>query len=271
MIGMQPKIITQNLNVYYRIAGKKTKSGGGSSAAVTATVVHAVKNVSFEIYPNTITALIGPSGCGKSTLIRTFNRMNDYVPNAHISGKVLIDGIDIYGTSSIDVLSLRRKVAMVFQRPNPFPLSIKENLLYGLKIHHVKNSTNIIEDVLRKVDLWEDLKDKLHCNATLLTLEQQQRLCIARILALSPEIILLDEPCSALDYITTLKIEELLIKLKKYSTIVIVTHNMQQAARISDYCGFMLLGELVEYDKTEKIFTTPKDKRTEQYLAGEFG
>jgi len=261
---MEPKIITKDLNVYYKLIRRKPKDD-------TSCIVHAVKNVSFEIYPNTITALIGPSGCGKSTLIRTFNRMNDYIPNISITGRVLIDNTDIYGTNSIDVLSLRKKVAMVFQRPNPFPFSIKENLLYGSKIHHLKISTSIIEDVLKKVDLWEDLKDKLHYNATSLTLEQQQRLCIARALTLSPEVILLDEPCSALDYVTTLKIEELLLKLKQYSTIVIVTHNMQQAARISDYCGFMLLGELVEYDRTEKIFTTPKDKRTEQYLSGEFG
>ncbi len=234
----------------------------------------ALKDINIKIPPKNITAIIGPSGCGKSTLLRCFNRMNDLIENVRTKGKVIIDNQNI-NLPEIDLISLRRKVGMVFQRPNVFDLSVYENLAFGVKIHRLSRSkTKILEEIehaLESVGLWNELKDKLKKNAKNLTLEQQQRLCIARVIILKPEIILLDEPCSSLDPIATLKIEELLFKLKERYTIVIVTHNMQQAARVSQFCGFMLLGELVEFDTTEKIFTHPSDTRTENYITGKFG
>ncbi|MGA2090997.1 MAG: phosphate ABC transporter ATP-binding protein PstB [Endomicrobiales bacterium] len=248
------KIDVENLNLYY-----------GS--------FHALKAVSLTIAPNRITSIIGPSGCGKSTLLRTFNRINDTIEGIRISGEVRIDGSNIYDTG-YDVDGLRRKVGMVFQRPNPFPLSIYENVAFGLKIHSMASGTTlsgIVEESLKAVLLWNDLKDKLRRSALELSLEQRQRLCIARLIAVRPDIILLDEPCSALDPIATLRIEELMIELKKKYTILIVTHNMQQAARISDDTGFMLLGELIEFGVTSKIFTNPAMKQTEDYVTGRFG
>jgi len=234
----------------------------------------ALKDINIKIPPKNITAIIGPSGCGKSTLLRCFNRMNDLIENVRTKGKVIIDNQNI-NLPEIDLISLRRKVGMVFQRPNVFDLSVYENLAFGVKIHRLyRSKTKILEEIehtLESVGLWNELKDRLKKNAKNLTLEQQQRLCIARVIILKPEIILLDEPCSSLDPIATLKIEELLFKLKERYTIVIVTHNMQQAARVSQFCGFMLLGELVEFDTTEKIFTHPSDTRTENYITGKFG
>jgi phosphate transport system ATP-binding protein len=251
---MMKRIRTENLNFYYKD-------------------FRALKDINIEIEEKKITAIIGPSGCGKSTLLRCFNRMNDFIEDARIEGKIYIDGVDIYN-SKVDLTKLRRKVGMVFQRPNPFPLSVYENIAFGLKIHRLafgKEIDRVVEESLKAVGLWEELKDNLKKSALSLSLEQQQRLCIARVIALRSEIILLDEPCSALDPIATQKIEELLHKLKANYTIVIVTHNMQQAARISDYTGFMLLGELVEFGPTNKIFTNPDDKRTEAYITGRFG
>ncbi|HDN85662.1 MAG: phosphate ABC transporter ATP-binding protein [Candidatus Omnitrophota bacterium] len=234
----------------------------------------ALKNINIKIPPKNITAIIGPSGCGKSTLLRCFNRMNDLIESVRTEGKVIIDNQNI-NLPETDLISLRRKVGMVFQRPNVFDLSVYENLAFGVKIHRLyRSKTKILEEIehaLESVGLWKELKDKLKKNAKNLTLDQQQRLCIARVIILKPEIILLDEPCSSLDPIATLKIEELLFQLKEKYTIVIVTHNMQQAARISQFCGFMLLGELVEFDTTEKIFTYPSDTRTENYITGKFG
>ncbi|MCD6228367.1 MAG: phosphate ABC transporter ATP-binding protein [Candidatus Omnitrophica bacterium] len=234
----------------------------------------ALKNINIKIPPKNITAIIGPSGCGKSTLLRCFNRMNDLIESVRTEGKVIIDNQNI-NFPETDLISLRRKVGMVFQRPNVFDLSVYENLAFGVKIHRLyRSKTKILEEIehaLESVGLWKELKDKLKKNAKNLTLDQQQRLCIARVIILKPEIILLDEPCSSLDPIATLKIEELLFQLKEKYTIVIVTHNMQQAARISQFCGFMLLGELVEFDTTEKIFTYPSDTRTENYITGKFG
>lgn len=231
---------------------------------------HCLKDIDFCVYKNAITALIGPSGCGKSTLLRCFNRMNDLIEDVKVNGKIYVNEEPI---ENIDVIELRRKVGMVFQRPNPFPFSIYENMVYGLKIHGKgrKYYDEIVEKCLRAVNLWDELKDKLHLPALSLTEEMKQRLCIARLLTIEPEIILLDEPCSALDPIATMKIEELMIELKNNYTILIVTHNMQQAARVSDYTGFMLLGELVEFGETSKIFTSPKDERTESYITGRFG
>ena len=234
---------------------------------------HALKSVNMSVQKNEITALIGPSGCGKSTLLRTLNRMNDLIEGTKVTGQILIDGADIYGTE-IDLVTLRKKIGMVFQRPNPFPLSVAENILFGLKIHHIahkKDYEQYIEESLRSVLLWDQLKDKLQTNALKLSLEQQQRLCIARLLPVKPDILLMDEPCSALDPIATERVEELMRILKENYTIIIVTHNMQQAARVSDDIGFMLLGELVEFGKTENIFTNPKDKRTHDYITGRFG
>jgi len=231
----------------------------------------ALKDIDFTVLPNTITALIGPSGCGKSTLIRCFNRMNEFIEGVRMEGEVYVKGMDVRG---MDVIELRKTVGMVFQRPNPFPFSIYENMAYGLRIHGLykkKRAEEVIERCLRAVDLFDALKDKLSRPALELPLEMQQRLCIARILTIEPEIILLDEPCSALDPLATLRIEELLIELKRRYTILIVTHNMQQASRISDYTGFLYLGELVEFGPTERIFTVPKDKRTEAYITGRFG
>jgi len=248
------RLRTENLNLYYN-------------------KFQALKNINIAIEEKKITAIIGPSGCGKSTLLRCFNRMNDFIEGVRIEGKVYVDGIDIYN-SSLDLTRLRRKVGMVFQRPNPFPLSVYENIAFGLKIHRLASGRKIdeiVEHSLKSVGLWEELKDKLYKSALNLSLEQQQRLCIARVIALKSDIILLDEPCSALDPISTQRIEELLKKLSQVYTIVIVTHNMQQAARVSDFTGFMLLGELIEFDLTEKIFTSPSDKRTEAYITGHFG
>ncbi|MDI6735287.1 MAG: phosphate ABC transporter ATP-binding protein PstB [bacterium] len=233
----------------------------------------ALKNVNMGIEAKAITALIGPSGCGKSTLLRTMNRINELINGTRLEGKVLIDEQNIYDART-DVMELREKVGMVFQRPNCFPLSVYDNVSYGPKVHGMKEKTQldtIVEKSLKATWLWDELKDKLKRSALSLSLDHQQRLCIARVLALGSEIILLDEPCSALDPITTLRIEKLLLELKNNYTIVIVTHNMQQAARVSDYSGYMLLGELIEFDQTSTIFTNPKDKRTEDYITGRFG
>jgi phosphate transport system ATP-binding protein len=233
----------------------------------------ALKDIDLGIASNRITAMIGPSGCGKSTLLRVFNRMNDTIEGIKITGKVFHCGDDIYN-SNTDVDRLRRRVGMVFQRPNPFPLSIYENVAFGLKIHNAAKKINIdcvVEESLKSVLLWEELKDRLKKSALNLSLEQKQRLCIARLVAVKPDVILLDEPCSTLDPMATLKIEELMVELKKKYTIIIVTHNMQQAARVSDDTGFMLLGDLVEFGLTAQIFTAPKLKKTEDYITGRFG
>lgn len=231
---------------------------------------HALKDVNFCVYKNSITALIGPSGCGKSTLLRCFNRMNDIIEDIKVTGNIFVHEDSI---ENIDIIELRRKVGMVFQRPNPFPFSVYENMVYGLKIHGKsrKYYDEIVEKCLQAVGLWDEIKDKLDTSALALSEEMKQRLCIARLLTVEPEIILLDEPCSALDPISTMRIEELMIELKNRYTILIVTHNMQQAARVSDYTGFMLLGELIEFNETSKIFTSPKDARTEGYITGRFG
>ena len=234
---------------------------------------HALIDVEMTVQKNSITAVIGPSGCGKSTLLRTFNRMNDLIEGVRIEGKVVIDGADITD-SRTDLVTLRKKVGMVFQRPNPFPLSVQENILFGPRIHKVfkrRDFPAVVEESLKSVLLWDELKDKLHTSALNLSLEQQQRLCIARLLPVKPDILLMDEPCSALDPIATERIEELMRFLKKDYTIVIVTHNMQQAARVSDETAFMLLGELVEFNETGKVFTAPKDQRTNDYVTGRFG
>src|SRR3989338_5751382 len=233
----------------------------------------ALIDVDLAIERNRITALIGPSGCGKSTLLRVFNRMNDLIEGVRMSGSVNFEGKEILD-HEIDLITLRKRIGMVFQRPNPFPLSVFENVVYGLRVHGEKNKQVLAEAAeksLSAVLLFDELKDKLSMNALGLSLEQQQRLCIARLLSVTPEVLLMDEPCSALDPFATMKIEELMIELKKQYTIVIVTHNMQQAARISDDCGYLLLGELVEFADTTKIFTTPADKRTEDYITGRFG
>jgi phosphate transport system ATP-binding protein len=233
----------------------------------------ALKGIRLDIDENRITALIGPSGCGKSTFLRTLNRMNDLIDGVRTSGRVRIDGEDIYRPGA-DLLALRRKVGMVFQRPNPFPLSIYANVVYGLKVHGITDKSVVqsrLERSLEAVHLWDELKDRLETNALTLTGEQQQRLCIARLVAIEPEILLMDEPCSALDPIATSRIEDLMAELKKRYTIVIVTHNMQQAARVSDRTGYFLLGELIEFGPTERIFTNPRDSRTEDYITGRFG
>jgi len=233
----------------------------------------ALINVNATFAEKQITAIIGPSGCGKSTLLRTFNRMNDLIEGVRTSGQILVDNENIFDRST-DLAALRKKVGMVFQRPNPFPLSIYENIAFGLKIHSSAKRSEIeqmVRQSLEQVDLWEQLKDKLNRPALSLSLEQRQRLCIARLIAVKPEILLMDEPCSALDPQSTARIEELMRELKHNYTIIIVTHNMQQAARVSDETGFMLLGELIEFGKTEEIFTTPKDKRTEDYITGRYG
>ncbi len=233
----------------------------------------ALKSVNMSFQANMITALIGPSGCGKSTLLRCLNRMNDPIPGVKTVGQILLDGTDI-NLPGTDVMELRKKVGMVFQRPNPFPLSVFDNVVYGLRVSGIRKKSNleeIAEKSLRSAWLWEQVKDKLEDQALELPLDQQQRLCLARLLAVEPEVILMDEPCSALDPIATLKIEELMLDLKKNYTIIIVTHNMQQAARVSDFSGYMLLGELVEFDQTTTIFTNPKEKRTEDYISGRFG
>jgi phosphate transport system ATP-binding protein len=233
----------------------------------------ALKNVTVEIPVQKVTAFIGPSGCGKSTFLRVLNRMNDLIDSVRITGEVLIDGINIYDRS-IDVVNLRRKIGMVFQKSNLFPMSIYDNLVYGIRINGIKNKktlNEIVEKTLRQAALWEEVKDRLNESALSLSGGQQQRVCIARTLANEPEIILMDEPASALDPISTAKIEELIHELKVKYTIVIVTHNMLQAARVSDQTAFFYLGELIEYDKTTRIFTKPSKKQTEDYISGRFG
>ena len=234
---------------------------------------HALKDVALAMVERKITAIIGPSGCGKSTLLRCLNRMNDLVPGAKVTGEVLIDGENIYHPST-DLVKLRKKVGMVFQRPNPFPITIFENIAYGPSIHYFaskKQLPEIVERSLEAVGLWEDLKDRLSDSALSLSGEQQQRLCIARLIAVEPEILLMDEPCSALDPIATERIEELMRKLKKNYTIVIVTHNMQQAARVSDQVAYFYLGKLIEFGSTQRIFTRPERQETEDYITGRFG
>ena len=234
---------------------------------------HALKNISMTMESNTVTAFIGPSGCGKSTFLRLFNRMNDLIPGTRLTGECLVDGNDIYG-KGVNVDELRKNVGMVFQKPNPFPKSIFENVAYGLRVNGVRDKAFIrqrVEESLAGAALWDEVKDKLKKSAYELSGGQQQRLCIARALAVSPSILLMDEPASALDPISTSKIEELIHSLKKEYTIVIVTHNMQQAVRISDRTAFFLLGELVECGETETLFSTPRDKRTEDYITGRFG
>ena len=233
---------------------------------------HAIKNISMDIPENEITAFIGPSGCGKSTVLKSLNRMNDLVPKCKITGDILLDGKDIYHNT--DVNELRRRVGMVFQQPNPFPMSIYDNIAYGPKTHGIHSKAkldDIVEKTLHQAALWDDVKDKLRKSALALSGGQQQRLCIARALAVNPEVLLMDEPTSVLDPISTTKIEDLAMELRGEYTIVIVTHNMQQAGRIADNTAFFLLGEVIEYGRTEQIFGSPKDKRTEDYISGRFG
>ena len=251
---MTPKLSISNLDLYY-----------GD--------FHALKGVQLDINANQITAFIGPSGCGKSTLLKSLNRMNDLIPGCRITGGITLDGEDIY-TPQMDVNLLRKRVGMVFQKPNPFPMSVYDNIAYGPRTHGVRGKAKldlIVEESLRGAAIWDELKDRLQKSALGLSGGQQQRLCIARALAVKPEVLLMDEPTSALDPISTGKIEELVMQLKKDYTIVIVTHNMQQALRISDRTAFFLLGEVVEYDDTNVLFTMPHDKRTEDYITGRFG
>ena len=234
---------------------------------------HALTDIDCDIEERKITALIGPSGCGKSTLVRVFNRMNDLIEGTRVTGDVRVHGENIHAPN-VDLIALRSRVGMVFQRPNPFPLSVRDNITFGLEIHRRasrKEFGGIVEEALRGVLLWDDLKNRLGGSALALSLEQQQRLCIARVLVMRPEIILMDEPCSALDPIATLRIEELMRELKKQYTIVIVTHNMQQAARVSDSTAFLYLGQLVEFGETKQIFTAPTQRQTEEYITGRFG
>lgn len=254
MSGTKNVIEVRDLNVYY---GK----------------FQALRSINLDIQANRITALIGPSGCGKSTFLRALNRMNDLIEGCRTEGQVLFEGKNIYDPET-DLLELRRRVGMVFQRPNPFPLSVAENITYGLRVHGITDREYLEEKLYRSlqaVNLWDELKDRLYENALKLTGEQQQRLCIARLLAVEPEVVLMDEPCSALDPVATARIEDLMYELKKDYTIVIVTHNMQQAARVSDYTGYFLLGDLVEFGETHQIFTSQRDKRTEDYITGRFG
>jgi len=247
-------ITTKNVNAYY-----------GDN--------HVLKDITLEIEQNSVTAFIGPSGCGKSTFLRTLNRMNDYIDGFRKDGNIIVDGQDIYD-KSVRVEELRQKIGMVFQKPNPFPKTIFENVAYGLKIQGVKDKSKIaqvVEESLKQSALWDEVKDNLNKSALSLSGGQQQRLCIARTLAVQPSIILMDEPASALDPISTAKIEELIAKLKEDYTIVIVTHNMQQASRISDKTAFFYMGDMIEYDKTKDIFTHPKNERTENYITGRFG
>jgi phosphate transport system ATP-binding protein len=233
----------------------------------------ALKKVNIDCHDRKVTAIIGPSGCGKSTFIRTLNRMNDVIPGARLEGRILLDGEDI-NAPEVDVVELRRRVGMVFQKPNPFPKSIFDNIAYGLRINGLRDRKKIEETVersLRGAALWDEVKDRLDENAFALSGGQQQRLCIARSLAVEPEVILFDEPCSAIDPIATAKVEDLIETLKTRYTVVIVTHNMQQAARVSDFTAFMMLGELVEFDRTARIFTAPANKLTEDYITGRFG
>lgn len=231
-------------------------------------------NVTMKVPRNRVTAFIGPSGCGKSTLLRCINRMNDRIPEARVTGgSIRIDGVDVT-SPSMDTIRLRREVGMVFQKSNPFPMSIYENVAYGLKLAGVRNRgilDEVVEESLRHAALWDEVKDRLHASANGLSGGQQQRLCIARALAVEPDILLMDEPTSALDPISTLKIEDLMEELKKDYTVIVVTHNMQQAARVADMTAFFLLGEIIEFDKTQLMFSTPKDKRTEEYITGRFG
>lgn len=248
------KISTEKLNLYY---GEH----------------HALKDVSMDMKENAITAFIGPSGCGKSTFLKTLNRMNDLIPNVKIEGSVTLNGENIYD-SMVDTTLLRKKVGMVFQQPNPFPMSIYDNVAYGPRIHGVKNKNElneIVERSLKGAALWDEVKDRLKKPALGMSGGQQQRLCIARALAVEPEVLLMDEPTSALDPISTLKIEDLMEELKKRYTVVIVTHNMQQAARISDYTAFFLVGEVIEFNETDKLFSMPQNKKTEDYITGRFG
>ena len=234
---------------------------------------HALKNINLSIDANEVTAFIGPSGCGKSTLLKSINRKNDLVPGCRITGEMLLDGENIY-SGKMDVNGLRKRVGMVFQKPNPFPMSIYDNIAYGPRTHGVRSKAkldDIVEQSLRQAAIWDEVKDRLKKSALGMSGGQQQRLCIARALAVQPEVLLMDEPTSALDPISTSKIEDLAVELKKDYTIVMVTHNMQQAARISDKTAFFLLGEVVEYGETEQIFSMPKDKRTEDYITGRFG
>lgn len=234
---------------------------------------HALKGINLEVYQNQVTAIIGPSGCGKSTFIRLLNRMNELVANTSVTGKILFNGWDIVDPS-IDAVEIRKRIGMVFQKPNPFPKSIFENISYGLKVNGIKDKSFIegkVEAALKKAAIWGEVRDRLTDSALKLSGGQQQRLCIARCLAVESEVILFDEPCASLDPISTAKIEELILELKKDYTIVIVTHNMQQAARVSDHTAFFLMGELIEFDKTQDIFTKPKDAKTEAYITGRFG
>ena len=233
---------------------------------------HALKNVNLDLPEKEITAFIGPSGCGKSTLLKSLNRMNDLVEGCKITGEITLDGVDIY--KNIDVNLLRKRVGMVFQKPNPFPMSIYDNIAYGPRTHGIHNKSqldDIVEKSLRGAAIWDEVKDRLKKSALGMSGGQQQRLCIARALAVQPDVLLMDEPTSALDPISTSKVEDLALELKKDYTIIMVTHNMQQAARISDNTAFFLLGEVVEYDKTEKLFSMPKERRTEDYITGRFG
>ncbi|MEG1901730.1 MAG: phosphate ABC transporter ATP-binding protein PstB [Clostridium sp.] len=251
---METKIVTRGLNLHY-----------GSN--------HALKDINLDIYANQITAFIGPSGCGKSTYLKTLNRMNDLVEGVTIDGKILLDGEDIY-SQKVDTTLLRKKIGMVFQQPNPFPMSIYDNVAYGPRIHGIKSKQQldaIVEESLKGAALWEEVKDRLKKSALGLSGGQQQRLCIARALAVEPEVLLMDEPTSALDPISTLKIEDLMDELKARYTVIIVTHNMQQATRIADYTAFFLVGEIVEYAPTNELFSHPKEKKTEDYITGRFG
>lgn len=251
---MEYKMQTRNLDFYYDLK-------------------QVLKRVSIKMVERQITALIGPSGCGKSTLLRVLNRMNDIIPLVRLEGEVLLDGNDIYAPG-VDVVEVRKRVGMVFQQPNPFPKSIYENVAFGAKMMGIKDKAYLNEAVERSLQaaaLWEEVKDDLDKSGLALSGGQQQRLCIARALAIEPEVILMDEPCSALDPVSTLKIEDLMQELKKQYTIIIVTHNMQQAARVSDRAGFLLMGELIEYSETDDIFSRPRDKRTEDYITGRFG
>ncbi len=234
---------------------------------------HALKNISMEIEQNKVVAFIGPSGCGKSTFLRLFNRMNDLIPDTRLTGQILIDGQDVYAPG-VEVDVLRKEVGMVFQRPNPFPMSIFENVAYGLRVNGVKDKTFIaqrVEETLRGAALWDEVKDKIKTSAYALSGGQQQRLCIARAMAVAPSVLLMDEPASALDPISTAKVEELIRELRKEVTIIIVTHNMQQAARVSDKTAFFYMGEMVEYDDTKVIFTNPRKTETQNYITGRFG